>query len=63
MHVQSCSRKGGRKENTWKNVGVNEEIILKWGLSNQTKKCEQDMWIGHFGSRHLNNVAPKFRVS
>jgi hypothetical protein len=44
-------------------VRVNEGIILKWGLSKQTKKCEQDVWTGAFDSRRLKNVALKFRVS
>ena len=63
MHIKSCNRNAGRKENTWKNVRLNEGIILKWGLSKQTKKCEQDIWSGCFGSRPLKNVAMNFRGS
>jgi hypothetical protein len=62
-YTQSCSRNAGRKENTWKNVEVNEGIILKLGLRKQDKKCEQDTWIGRFGIRRHNNAELRFRVS
>ena len=38
MHIHTCNRNAGRKENTWKNVRVKEGIILKWGLIRNVSK-------------------------